>query len=142
MISLYDILEAANGQPFGEPGPQLFNNFCIDARMAQENGRGANGGRRQPFQHAEGPEYARRIGRELETRADLLEGAASLVQPHRDVEPAEGYGGRHARDATARDQDRRRVRVAHVEAGVRQAAWSKSAPAGLLSCAPSDGSKR
>ena len=30
MISLYDILEAANGQLFGEPGPQLFSDFCID----------------------------------------------------------------------------------------------------------------
>lgn len=37
MISLYDILEAANGQPFGEPGPQLFNDFCIDARLASDS---------------------------------------------------------------------------------------------------------
>jgi alanine racemase len=37
MISLYDILEAANGQPFGEPGPQLFNDFCIDARKAADS---------------------------------------------------------------------------------------------------------
>jgi alanine racemase len=37
MISLYDILEAANGQPFGEPGPQLFNNFCIDSRLASDS---------------------------------------------------------------------------------------------------------
>ena len=37
MISLYDILEAANGQLFGEPGPHLFNDFCVDARRAEES---------------------------------------------------------------------------------------------------------
>ncbi len=37
MISLYDILEAANGQLFGEPGPQLFSEFCFDSRLASES---------------------------------------------------------------------------------------------------------
>ncbi|MDX2163220.1 MAG: alanine racemase [bacterium] len=36
MINLYDILEAANGQLFGEPGAQLFTDFCFDPRMAGE----------------------------------------------------------------------------------------------------------
>lgn len=36
MISLYDILEAANGQLFGEPGAQLFSEFCFDSRLACE----------------------------------------------------------------------------------------------------------
>jgi alanine racemase len=37
MISLYDILEAANGQLFGEPGPHLFSDFCVDSRRAEES---------------------------------------------------------------------------------------------------------
>src|SRR5436190_23591901 len=36
MISLYDVLEASNGQLFGEPGPQLFGDFCFDSRLAKE----------------------------------------------------------------------------------------------------------
>ncbi|NDJ60428.1 MAG: hypothetical protein GYB67_04835, partial [Chloroflexi bacterium] len=36
MINLYDILEAASGQLFGEPGQQLFSDFCFDSRFAQE----------------------------------------------------------------------------------------------------------
>jgi len=36
MINLYDILEAANGQLFGEPGPQLFTDFCFEPRYAAE----------------------------------------------------------------------------------------------------------
>ncbi len=37
MISLYDILEAANGQLFGEPGAQLFNDFSFDSRLTAES---------------------------------------------------------------------------------------------------------
>lgn len=37
MISLYDLLEASQGQLFGEPAARLFNGFCIDARIAQES---------------------------------------------------------------------------------------------------------
>ena len=37
MISLYDILEAANGQLFGEPVAQLFSDFCFDSRLASES---------------------------------------------------------------------------------------------------------
>ncbi|HVU09835.1 MAG TPA: alanine racemase [Phototrophicaceae bacterium] len=37
MISLYDILEAANGQLFGEPGAQIFSDFCFDSRFAAES---------------------------------------------------------------------------------------------------------
>ncbi len=37
MISLYDILEGANGQLFGEPAGQLFADFCFDSRRAQES---------------------------------------------------------------------------------------------------------
>jgi len=37
MISLYDILEAANGQLFGEPGAQLFSDLCFDSRLAAES---------------------------------------------------------------------------------------------------------
>ncbi|MBE2272370.1 MAG: hypothetical protein IAE80_29310, partial [Anaerolinea sp.] len=37
MISLYDILEAANGQLFGEPGAQLFNDFSFDSRTTTES---------------------------------------------------------------------------------------------------------
>jgi Alr-MurF fusion protein len=36
VISLYDILEASNGQLFGEPGAHIFTNFCFDARQAAE----------------------------------------------------------------------------------------------------------
>ena len=48
MISLYDILEAANGQLFGEPGAQLFTNFCVDALRAEPSTLfvAVNGGRR------------------------------------------------------------------------------------------------
>lgn len=35
MISLYDMLEAANGQLFGEPAAQLFTGFCLDPDRAQ-----------------------------------------------------------------------------------------------------------
>jgi alanine racemase len=35
MINLYDILEAADGQLFGEAGAILFTDFCLDARRAQ-----------------------------------------------------------------------------------------------------------
>lgn len=34
MISLYDILEASNGQLFGEPSAQIFTDFCLDAAQA------------------------------------------------------------------------------------------------------------
>lgn len=37
MISLYDILEAANGQLFGEPGAQLFNDFSFDSRLTGDS---------------------------------------------------------------------------------------------------------
>lgn len=37
MISLYDILEASNGQLFGEPAAQIFTDFCVDAGSAKEN---------------------------------------------------------------------------------------------------------
>ena len=36
MISLYDILEASNGQLFGEPGAHIFTTFCFDAHRAAE----------------------------------------------------------------------------------------------------------
>jgi alanine racemase len=36
MISLYDILEASNGQLFGEPAAHIFMDFCFDARLAGE----------------------------------------------------------------------------------------------------------
>lgn len=36
MISLYDILDASNGQLFGEPVTKLFTDFCFDARYAGE----------------------------------------------------------------------------------------------------------
>ncbi|NDJ85194.1 MAG: alanine racemase [Chloroflexi bacterium] len=35
MIDLYDILEAANGQLFGEPASQIFTDFCFDSRRAE-----------------------------------------------------------------------------------------------------------
>lgn len=34
MINLYDILEAADGQLFGEPSSQIFTDFCFDSRRA------------------------------------------------------------------------------------------------------------
>ena len=37
MISLYDLIEAANGQLFGEPAAQLFDDFCLDVDQAGEN---------------------------------------------------------------------------------------------------------
>jgi alanine racemase len=37
MISLYDLLEAANGQLFGEPAAQLFTAFCLDSHLAEDN---------------------------------------------------------------------------------------------------------
>jgi alanine racemase len=37
MISLYDILEASNGQLFGEPAAQIFTGFCLDSRQARES---------------------------------------------------------------------------------------------------------
>jgi len=36
MISLYDIMEASNGQPFGEPAAHIFTDFCFDSRKAGE----------------------------------------------------------------------------------------------------------
>ena len=35
MIDLYDILEAANGQLFGEAASQIFTDFCFDSRRAE-----------------------------------------------------------------------------------------------------------
>ena len=37
MINLYDILNAANGQLFGEPAANLFTDFCLDPQQAGEN---------------------------------------------------------------------------------------------------------
>lgn len=37
MISLYDLIEAANGQLFGEPAAQLFAEFCLDVRQVRPN---------------------------------------------------------------------------------------------------------
>lgn len=37
MISLYDILEAANGQLFGEPAAELFSHFAFDVRSAADS---------------------------------------------------------------------------------------------------------
>lgn len=37
MISLYDILDSANGQLFGEPGAQIFSDFCFDSRLAADS---------------------------------------------------------------------------------------------------------
>ncbi len=37
MISLYDLLEASNGQLFGEPVAQLFTRIALDARQVQES---------------------------------------------------------------------------------------------------------
>lgn len=37
MISLYDILEASNGQLFGEPASQLFSQFAFDVRQVQSS---------------------------------------------------------------------------------------------------------
>jgi len=36
MINLYDLLEAASGQLFGEPAAHLFSQFCVDSRSATE----------------------------------------------------------------------------------------------------------
>ncbi len=36
MINLYDLLEAAGGQLFGEPAAHLFSQFCVDSRNATE----------------------------------------------------------------------------------------------------------
>ncbi len=36
MINLYDILEAANGQLFGEPGSHIFTDFAFDPKQAGE----------------------------------------------------------------------------------------------------------
>lgn len=36
MISLYDMLDASNGQLFGEPAAQLFAGFCLDASRAHD----------------------------------------------------------------------------------------------------------
>jgi alanine racemase len=35
MINLYDVLEAADGQLFGEPSSQIFSDFCFDSRRAE-----------------------------------------------------------------------------------------------------------
>jgi Alr-MurF fusion protein len=37
MISLYDLLEASDGQLFGEPAAQLFDDFCLDVEQATAN---------------------------------------------------------------------------------------------------------
>jgi Alr-MurF fusion protein len=37
MISLYDLIEASNGQLFGQPAAQLFDDFCLDADSVSEN---------------------------------------------------------------------------------------------------------
>lgn len=37
MISLYDILEAANGQLFGEPAAQIFSDLCLDPASVPAN---------------------------------------------------------------------------------------------------------
>jgi alanine racemase len=37
VINLYDILEACNGQLFGEPAAHIFTDFCFDSRRAQES---------------------------------------------------------------------------------------------------------
>ncbi|GAB4518872.1 MAG: alanine racemase [Anaerolineae bacterium] len=37
MISLYDLLKASNGQLFGEPAAQLFDDFCLEVEHAAEN---------------------------------------------------------------------------------------------------------
>lgn len=36
MISLYDLLEASNGQLFGEPAAHIFTDFCLESREAGE----------------------------------------------------------------------------------------------------------
>src|SRR5260221_95193 len=36
MINLYDILEAADGQLFGDPAAVLFTNFCFDSRRVEK----------------------------------------------------------------------------------------------------------
>ena len=37
MINLYELLEVSNGQLFGEPTAQLFEDFCVDADLASIN---------------------------------------------------------------------------------------------------------
>lgn len=37
MINLYDLLEASQGQLFGEPAAHLFRNFCVDPREGAED---------------------------------------------------------------------------------------------------------
>ncbi|PJF22919.1 MAG: alanine racemase [Phototrophicales bacterium] len=37
MINLYELLEVSNGQLFGEPAAQLFDDFCVDAEFASIN---------------------------------------------------------------------------------------------------------
>lgn len=37
MISLYDLLDASQGQLFGEPGPHLFADFCVDVNQVPPN---------------------------------------------------------------------------------------------------------
>lgn len=37
VINLYDILEASNGQLFGEPAAHIFTEFCFDSRRAAES---------------------------------------------------------------------------------------------------------
>ncbi|MFZ4814245.1 MAG: alanine racemase [Phototrophicaceae bacterium] len=37
MISLYDLLESANGQLFGEPAAQIFSRFCVDLERMGED---------------------------------------------------------------------------------------------------------
>lgn len=36
MINLYDILQAGDGQLFGEPAAQIFSDFCVDASQVRE----------------------------------------------------------------------------------------------------------
>ncbi len=36
MISLHDVLEASNGQLFGEPAAHIFTDFCFAYRRAKE----------------------------------------------------------------------------------------------------------
>lgn len=37
MISLYDIIEVSNGQLYGEPGAQIFTDFCVNPSTASPN---------------------------------------------------------------------------------------------------------
>ncbi len=36
MINLYDILESADGQLFGDPSAIIFTDFCFDSRRVRE----------------------------------------------------------------------------------------------------------